>query len=318
MTIEIEITKEYDGVKPKNFLKKRIDLPFDKIVKLILDKRITLNGKKIKKEDVLKNGDIVKIWPNDVTLREAKKNHENSQNLGLECIFDNEDFAVFNKTADIVVQGAQHKNTAISLHLAWYKEHLGDNSDFEYFHAHRLDKDTSGALVVAKTLPALRELNRIFRGREITKKYMCICLGEFEEKEGKVELFLKKNPEGSREKMSICSEKDEEALKSISLYKVLEEYEIEGETLSLVEVEIKTGITHQIRVHMKSLGHPILMDTMYGNSVVNKIFEPKLKRQFLHSTNLAFEYEGKKFEFTAGFTPDLIEFMEYLEENREE
>jgi len=315
MSIEITITKEYDGVKPKNFLKKKIDLPFFKIVQMIPEKRITLNKKKIKQDDVLRTGDVIKIWPHDVKLREVEKKFINMKNLGIDTLFENEDFLVLNKTANITVQGAQETDRSLSLHLAYLKNKNNDENDFEYFHAHRLDKDTSGCLVVGKTRGSVRDLNEIFRTRNVTKKYLALCVGSFDESSGTVEIGLKRTPEGVREKMEICSLDDLEGKKSISLYKVIEEFDYDGEILSLVEVEIKTGITHQIRMHMKYLGCPILGDKMYGNSSVNRKFEKLLDRQFLHSSNLAFEFEGKKYDFKAPLTYDLQKFMDLIKEN---
>lgn len=312
MSIEIKVTKEYDGVKPKNFLKKKIDVPFFKVVNLISDKRITLNGKKIKQDDVLHEGDVIKIWPHDISLRDVKKYHENMEDLGIDVIYENADFIVFNKLPGIVVQGAQHDNKSISLHLAWHKNKIGDLSDFEYFHAHRIDKDTSGLLVVAKTAVSIRDLNEIFRERGVVKKYICLCVGEFDKKEGEIDVFLKRTEEGVREKVKVCKTKEGDAKKSLSYYKVVGEFEYKDEILSLVEVEIKTGITHQIRVHMKYLGHPIVGDKMYGNSSVNRLFEGKLDRHFLHASHLEFEYNGEKYVFDAPLTKDLENFMKNL------
>ncbi len=305
MPKEIIISSEDDGLKPKNFLKKKLDVPFYKIITLIKEKRITLNKKKIKQDDVLRSGDIIKIWLDDIQINEKVKYQKNAQNLGLECIFDNQDFAVFNKTSGIVVQGSQEENISISLHLAWYKQHIKDNTDFEYFHAHRLDKDTSGCIVIAKNINALRELNRIFRDKDIIKQYICLCCGIFENKKGRIEQYMLKNPQGSREKMRICSKSEKDSKLSISEYDVIGEYEYKNEQFSLVKVNIKTGITHQIRCHMKFLGHPVVMDSMYGNSVVNTMFADLLNRQFLHAEHIEFSYNGKKNSFCARLTQDL-------------
>jgi len=312
MSFEIKITKDYDGIKPKSFLKKKLDLSFFKIPRLIKDKRITINGKKIKEDTILKDGDILKVWPNDIKLREVKKEFREKKDLGLEIIYENNDFIIFNKLSGVIVQGAQDNSKSLSLHLAYYKDKIDDKSDFEYFHVHRLDKDTSGALVVAKNRVALRELNKIFRTREIKKKYLALVVGKPKEKEGMIEVFMKRNPEGSREKMSIVSENDSLSKKSISLYKVISEYEKEGNIFSLIEVEIKTGITHQIRVHMKSLGCPIVGDKMYGNSYINQEYNEVLDRQFLHAKSISFTFDNNLYNFEADLTEDLKNFLEYI------
>lgn len=312
MSIEIIIEPEYDGVKPKNFLRKKLDVPFFMVVKMISEKRISLNGKKIKKDSVLKKGDVLKVWPHDIKLREETKNHRNKKDLGLDVIFENDDFIVFNKLPDVVVQGAQHNDMSLSLHLAYYQDKIGENLDFEFFHVHRLDKDTSGCLVVAKNKVALRELNEVFRKKDIVKKYLCLCVGEFDSVSGKVDVIMRRCEQGVREKMRIVADKKPGDKRSISLYKVVDEFEFRNEVFSLVEVEIKTGVTHQIRVHMKSLGHPIFGDNMYGVAAVNSEFEKKLSRQFLHASHLEFDYKGKHFSFDAPLSSDLDSFLRYI------
>lgn len=312
MTFEIKITKDYNGVKPKNFLKKKLDIPFFKIPGYLRDKRITINGKKIKQETIMKTGDIIKVWLDEIKLREVESNFKEKKDLKLKVIYEDEDLLVFNKLPNVIVQGAQHNDMSLSLHLAYYKDKIKDNADFEYFHVHRLDKDTSGVLVVAKNRTTLRDLNKIFRSREIKKKYVCLVLGKPDKTKGLIEEFMKRNPEGIREKMSICNESEFDAKKSISNYKVLAEYEYENEEFSLIEVEIKTGITHQIRVHMKHLGCPILGDKMYGNSVINSKFETELNRQFLHAKSLKFEFNNTNHKFNADLTQDIDSFLKKL------
>lgn len=315
MSFEIKITGDYNGVKPKNFLKKKLNLSFFKIPRLIKDKRITLNGKKIKEDSILRTGDIVKIWPDDVKLRELKKNFVDKKDLNLNVIYENDNFIVFNKLPEVIVQGAQDNSKSLSLHLAYYKDKIKDESDFEYFHVHRLDKDTSGVLVVAKNRVTLRDFNQLFRTRNVKKKYLALVVGRPKLDEGEVNVFMMKNPEGSREKMRVCSEKDNFAKKSISLYKIIEEFDYNGDTFSLIEVEIKTGITHQIRVHMKHLGCPIIGDKMYGNSFINQEYGKYINRQFLHAKSLEFEYDNNKFKFEAPLIDDLNLFLDKIKNN---
>ena len=295
-------------MKTKNFLKKRIDLPFNSLIKHIKNKRITLNGKKIKEESILREGDIIKVWLDEIKLREVKKNFVSKKDLGIDVIFENEDFLVLNKLAGIVVQGAQEDEESLSLHLAYLKDKNKDTSDFEYFHVHRIDKDTSGILVCAKNRVALRELNKIFRLRDVVKKYLCLSVGSFNKDSGEIKLKLQRNPSESREKVSVNKGEIgnfEWVKNSISKYRVLKEFMFNSETYSLVEVEIETGVTHQIRVQMKYLNHPIVGDKMYGNSFVNDQFKDILNRHFLHASIIEFEYNGKKYSFEAPFTSDL-------------
>ncbi|MCA9495336.1 MAG: RluA family pseudouridine synthase [Nanoarchaeota archaeon] len=314
MPYEIKISPEYDGVKPKNFLKKKLDLQYHELLKHLKNKRITLNKKKIKEDTILRKGDILKIWLDEIKLREiSEAKHTKMQNMNIPVIFENENFIVLNKPADIIVQGAQDNQTSISLHLAYIQNKNKDYEDnFEYHHAHRIDKDTSGILVVAKQRNSLRILNKRFSDKNVIKKYLCLCLGKFKDKSGKIDIILKRNPQGIREKVSVGIETDDEARKTLSYYNVKEEFEHFNQTFSLVEVEIKTGYTHQIRVHMKYLGHPIIGDKMYGNSIINEEFTNILNRHFLHAKSIEFEYKEKQFKFEAELTKDLKNTLEFL------
>lgn len=309
MSKEIIITQEYNGTSPKSYLKKLIDLPYFQTTKLIKDKRITLNGKKIR-DQKLSTGDVIKVWKDDIPLRVKEVKKIESKDLGIPLIFENEDFLVLNKLPGIVVQGAQDNDTSLSYHLEYLRIKNKDSSN--YMHVHRLDKDTSGVLVIGKNLVALRELNRVFRERNIIKKYVCLCVGRFEKSKGIVDVYLKRAPEGSSEKMQVVDKSDNEAKLSISEYEVIDEFSYKDLDLSLVEVVLKTGLTHQIRVHMKYLGCPIICDTMYGNSYANRTFEGVLNRQFLHAKSIELNYKDKKFKFEAPLTKDLKEVMELL------
>ncbi len=314
MTFEIIVTKEYEGNSPKSFIKKHVDVPYWKIPQLLKDKRITINKKKIKQDTILKEGDVIKVWLNELKpILQTQKENRKIKNLNIEKIYENEDFIILNKKPGIVVQGAQDNELSLSYHLEYLKEKNKDSSSFDYIHAHRIDKDTSGILVVGKNLIALRKLNEIFKNRDVKKKYVCLCLGKFEKKTGTIENWIKRAKQGSKEKAIISNDKSEDAKKAITIFKVLKEIEFENDIFSFVEVEIKTGLMHQIRAHMKYLKHPIIGDSMYGNSFLNKKLENVLKRQFLHAISLEFEWNGKNMKFEAPLADDLKKTVEFLE-----
>ena len=308
MSYEIQIDEEFNGVKPKNYLKKRLDIPFNSLIKFLKEKRITLNGKKIKDDSILKTGDIIKVWLDTIKLREEQYVPQERKNLHIDTIFEDQDFLVLNKPSNIIVQGSQDNQNSLSLHLAYLKHKNNDTTPFNYFHVHRIDKNTSGILVCAKNKISLRDLNQAFRERSVIKKYICLCEGSFAKPNGEIRVNLQRNPQDQREKVSVVNtnkNKAEWVKQSHSNYRVLEEYEYNNTMFSLVEVEIKTGVMHQIRVHMKHIGHPIVGDTMYGKSVINRELEPILKRQFLHATSIEFEYKNQKHKFGAPLLDDL-------------
>ncbi|MEG2437564.1 MAG: RluA family pseudouridine synthase, partial [Cetobacterium sp.] len=141
---------------------------------------------------------------------------------------------------------------------------------------HRLDKDTSGLIVVAKNDVAHVKLTEMFKDKTIEKRYLCICKGNFKNIKGRIETLIGRDPK-DRKKMAVVTENGKVA---ITNYEVVDSVD----NFSLVEVGIETGRTHQIRVHMKSLNHPILGDSTYGNS------DNIAKRQMLHSYYLKFNH----------------------------
>ena len=221
-------------------------------------------------------------------------------------ICQNKDFLVLNKPAGVVVQGAQDNPNSLSYHLEFLRRKNKGNEN--YFHVHRLDKDTSGVLVCSKNIVSRRNLNKVFRDKDMKKVYFCLCYGKFKNKKGRIEINLERTPPEIREKVAVSKF----GKYSLSSYKVIREYKFRGETYSLVEVSIKTGVTHQIRVHMKYIGHPIACDKMYGNSFVNKNFKQILNRQFLHAKLLKFKYKGKRYSFEAPLTDDLKKVIQVL------
>ncbi len=308
MPYEFKIDEKYEGISPKNFLKKKIDCSYDSIFKYIKDKRITLNKKKIKSDIKLKKGDIIKVWLDTIPKKEEKEElvKRISKNLKISMIYQNKDFLVLNKSAGVVVQGAQDNPTSLSYHLEYLRQK--DKGSENYFHVHRLDKDTSGVLVCSKNIISCRNLNKVFRDKDMKKIYVCLCYGKFKNKKGRIEVNLERTPPEVREKVVVSKS----GKYSLSSYNVIREYKFKGDVYSLVEVSIKTGVTHQIRVHMKYINHPIVCDKMYGNSFVNNNFKRILNRQFLHAKILEFKYNDKKYSFDAPLTDDLKKVIQVL------
>lgn len=310
MTYEFIIDDEYMGISPKNFLKKKIDLPYNQIFDYIKNKRITLNGKKIKTDMKLKKGDIIKVWldtiPKKKDLTLAKSN-VSPTNLKIPLLYENSDFLVLNKLPGIIVQGAGDNEFSLSHHLEFLRRKNKDDSI--YFHVHRLDKETSGVLVCSKNLVSRRDLNAVFKEKDMEKIYICLCKGYFKKSSGKVECKLERSPPNSKEKVFVSKSSGKY---SLSEYKILGEYNLKGEPVSLVQVKIKTGVTHQIRVHMKSLNHPILGDWMYGNIYLNEKFKYLIPRQFLHAKLLSFNYKNKKYSFEADYPFDLKKVLKLI------
>lgn len=242
------------------------------IQKLIKDGFVNISGKKITKSGLkLKGNETVEvIFPEEKDLELVP------QDIPIEIIYEDEAIAVINKGPDMVVHPAHGNYSGTLVNALLYRlDKLSDlNGDIRPGIVHRLDKDTSGIIVVAKTNEAHEKLAEMFKEKNLEKTYICIAKGIFKDKEERLETFIGRDPK-ERKRMAVV---EENGKKAISNYKVLDE----GKNHSLVQVKIETGRTHQIRVHMKYLNHPILGDTTYGNSTDG------VKRQMLHAYRLKF------------------------------
>ncbi|MFP4401775.1 MAG: RluA family pseudouridine synthase [Candidatus Nanoarchaeia archaeon] len=313
---EIEVKSEFDSVKPKNYLKKILDVNYNQLIKAIKNKRISLNGKKIKEDSILRRGDIIAVWDASIQLRKniTIDKYNSSKQLGktmpvemkdlnIEILFEHKDFLVLNKRAGVVVQGAYDNDESLSKHLR-YLEH--NFSQFSHLHhVHRLDKDTTGCLLIGNGTQQIRELNALFQQSAISKQYLAICSGHFENKEDTIELKLRRNEEEKLPKVIVDDVGKTTKLK----YRVVEEFEKNDEQLSLVEIELITGFMHQIRVTMHHLNHPIVGDVMYSNERVNEVFSSIILRQLLHAYKLEFKWGEEDIVVTAELPEDFKKIM---------
>jgi 23S rRNA pseudouridine1911/1915/1917 synthase len=179
---------------------------------------------------------------------------------------------------------------------------------------HRLDKDTSGLLVAAKTEAAHESLGDQFRAREVFKSYVALVYGIVKQESGRIEQPIARDPR-NRTRMAIVPG----GRGALSLYQVRRSYN----SFTLLDVELKTGRTHQIRVHLAWLKHPVVADELYGGGRENSIRDAqlrarirKLKRQFLHAERLGFRHPetGEPMKFVAPLPAELTQFLEFLED----
>lgn len=233
----------------------------------IQNKKVTKNGNKLKGNEVI----IIKLpEPENLDLI--------PEDIPLDIVYEDKDIVVINKGPDMVVHPAygNYSGTLVNALLYHIKDLSTINGVIRPAIVHRLDKDTSGIIVVAKNNSSHLALAEMFKEKTLEKTYVCIVKGILKEKEGRIETLIGRDSR-DRKKMAVVRENGRIA---ISNYKVLDE----SKNHSLVEVKIETGRTHQIRVHMKSLNHPILGDTTYGSP------SDKAKRQMLHAYSLKFNH----------------------------
>ena len=281
-TIEIIDSEIEDkGKRLDAFLDEKIeDMTRSYIKKLIDDGDITIVGKnRVKSGNKLKGNEKV-----EVKIPEDELLNVEAENIPIDIVYEDEHMVIINKEPDVVVHPAPGNYTGTLVNAVMY--HIKDlstiNGVIRPGIVHRLDKDTSGLIIIAKNDKAHLKLTDMFKDKTIDKTYVCICKGNFKESSGRIENIIGRNPK-DRKKMAVVEKNGKPA---ISNYRVIQE--VEG--FSLVEVGIETGRTHQIRVHMKGLNHPVLGDEVYGNH------SKYAKRQMLHAYKLEFNHPvtGKK------------------------
>lgn len=280
-TITVQANENDKGKRIDSFLNEVIEDATRSYIQKIIDggyveitgKKTTKSGNKLKGTET-----IVVNLPEDETLDLVP------EDIPLEIIYEDSDIVIINKAPNMVVHPAHgnYNGTLVNALLYHIKDLSTINGVIRPGIVHRLDKDTSGVIVVAKHDEAHTTLSDMFKEKTLEKTYVCIAKGIFKDKSGRIETLIGRDPR-DRKKMAVVTENGKIA---ISNYEVLDE----SKNYSLVKVRIETGRTHQIRVHMKSLNHPILGDATYGNSTDG------IARQMLHAYRLKFTHPISKKE----------------------
>lgn len=284
-----------------------------RLQRLIDDEEILVNGKSAKASYKLRAGDAI-----EVELAAPPSAGFTPENIPLEIVFEDDDLVVVNKPAGIVVHPAAgaHSGTlanALAYHFQQLSTHAGA---IRPGIVHRLDKDTSGLLVAAKTESAHENLADQFRARGVFKSYAALVYGVVRLEAGRVEQPIARDPR-NRTRMAVVSGGRE----ALSLFKIRRSYN----SFTLVDVELKTGRTHQIRVHLSWLKHPVVGDELYAGGRENSIQDVqlraqirKLNRQFLHAEQLGFSHPrtGEQMRFVAPLPAELTDLLEELERRR--
>jgi 23S rRNA pseudouridine1911/1915/1917 synthase len=236
------------------------------------------------------------------------------ENIPLDIIFEDDQIIVINKPPGLVVHPAAGiYSGTLANGLAFHFQQLSQSSTMRPGIVHRLDKDTSGLLVVAKTESAHENLGDQFRAREVFKNYVALVYGVVKQATGRVEAPIARDPR-NRTRMAIVPG----GRGALTLYSVKRSYG----GFTLLDVELKTGRTHQIRVHLASLKHPVVGDDVYGSGRENNLQDVqlrarirKLNRHFLHAEKLGFRHPktGAPLSFSAPLPHQLTQFLELLE-----
>ena len=257
---------------------------------------VLVNGLPLKKREFPKIGDEI-----DVCFLLTPEISLEPQDIPLDILYEDEHLIAVNKPANMVVHPAPgHPNNTFVNALLFHCRNLPVADSVRPGIVHRLDKDTTGILLAAKTSQAHAKLVEIFSQRRIQKDYLAVCIGT--PKDGLIDAPIKRHPI-HRKEMAVCPLDGKEAK---SICRVLRK----NEQLSLVEVNLLTGRTHQIRVHLKHVGTPVLGDPVYGSLNANKKFNAP--RQMLHALRLRFSHPitGAPVDLTAPIPKDLLPYTQ--------
>lgn len=289
---ELHVTANEAGQRLDKLLAKFLNqAPKSFLYKMMRKKNIVLNGKKCTGNEKLKQGDSIKFFFSDETIEKfsagtyvtPKKEKINM----LPIIYEDEQVLLMNKPVGVLSQKAKDSDvSAVEILINYLIEtNQLSKEQFKTFHpsiCNRLDRNTSGILVAGKTLPALQEMNRFFKERTIAKYYRCLVKGRVIKNEDYIKGYLVKDQKTN--KVSITKKKTEEGVPIETEYCVIQS----NDEVSLLEVHLITGKTHQIRAHLASIGHPIIGDYKYGDKQINEMYRQEygLKSQLLHAYRL--------------------------------
>ena len=312
------------GKRLDAFLSERIEgWSRSRLQRLITDGDVLVNGKTAKASYKLHQNDEI-----DVDLVEAPAAVFEPEDIPLEIVFEDEWLAVINKPAGMVVHpGAGNSSGTLANAIAWHFKfqipdsrsgpkseiwNLESGTDSRIGIVHRLDKDTSGLIIVAKDEETHEALSNQFRDRVVTKQYVALVHGSPRENSGTIDRPMARD-RWHRTKMTVAAN----GRSALSLWKVRQRFE----KFTLVDVEIKTGRTHQIRVHLASINHPVVGDETYNegrdNTIANvdvKNAIRKMGRFFLHAEKLSFAHprSGERLSFTTEIPAELKELLDLL------
>ena len=272
------------------------ELSRTRVQKLITAGKITVNGQKTKPGHRLSPGDTI-----DIDIPPTPPQELKPEAIPLKIIYEDDDLLVVDKPAGLTVHPApgHPAHTLVNAILAHFP-HLADMGDsLRPGVVHRLDKDTSGVMLVAKNSQAQADLAKQFKAHSVTKAYLALVKGKLEPEEGVIEADIGRDPR-HRQKMAVVAEGRE----ARTDYRVIEY--IGGYTL--LEIMPETGRTHQIRVHLAAIGFPVVGDKVYG------VEAKHLSRQFLHASRLGFKLPstGEYVEFESELPEDLKKALEAI------
>ena len=297
---KVTVDPEYAGQRIDNFLRRELPgLPKGRLYRLLRRGEVRVNGGRIKAEYKLCEGDVVRIPPVRLAPAGAPPADKQAASIADRVLYEDKRLLVIDKPSGVAVHGGSGVSHGIVELLRHARPEIRDLSL-----VHRLDRETSGCLVLAKRRSALRELHQKFRDGLVEKNYLALVIGDWQHGEVLVDAPLEVRHRKGGERHVIVSEAGKPAETKIRLSRRYGDY-------SLVQCSPLTGRTHQIRVHAAAAGHPLAGDERYGEEGANRRLKKLgLPRLFLHAQSIAFQDDsGNDLHFTAPLADDLERFL---------
>ena len=295
--MEIKVTT--DNIRLDKFLSDNTEYSRSLIQNMIENEAITVNNKKEKASYKISNGDIINIEDDYIKPIDIEP-----EKMDLKIVYEDEDIIVVDKPSGLVVHPGSGVSTNTLVNgLAYYTNSLSDISgELRPGIVHRIDKDTSGLLMIAKTNKAHEILSYYFKNKLVKREYIALLTGEFPHESATIDAPIGRSKE-NRVKMAVTDINSKNAVTNL---KVLKRYK--GYTL--VSCILETGRTHQIRVHMQYIGYPIYNDPVYNTKKATEF------GQFLHSYKMTFDHpiSKKHIELTCPLPKEFEDFLKTLEE----
>ncbi len=304
------------GTRLDQFVATNADLTRSAAARHIEEGAVTVNGKAVAKNYKIGKGNVVEI-----TLPEPEAAEALPENIPLDIVYEDDDIIVVNKPVGMVVHPAAGNPTGTLVNALLY--HCGSSLSgvggvIRPGIVHRIDKDTSGLLVVAKNDEAHLNLSAQLKEHHISRIYTAIAVGNFREEEGTVDAPIGRHPV-DRKKMAVIHNSELRSRDAVTHWSVMARGEADGNAFTLLRCQLETGRTHQIRVHMASVGHPLLGDTVYGGA--NTRFEAHHKKhivgQCLHAGELHLTHPrtGEEMQFEAPMPQNMQHVVDILFKN---
>ena len=289
--MEVKVTK--NNIRLDQYLSQELDISRSKIQKLIKDKRIFVNGKNVNSSYLVSENEIIDV-DDDLSF----EIHINPENIDVDVVYEDDYLLIVNKKSGMVVHPAPGNYSGTLVNALMGRFNLSNKDNIRPGIVHRIDKDTSGLLVVAKQDEVHEALSKMIKNKEVERKYIALVEGVINHETGTIDAPIGRDI-NNRQKMMVTDINSKDA---ITHFRVLKRYKDK----TLIECKLETGRTHQIRVHMDYIGHPIVNDPVYGKSKKVTPFG-----QMLHSKSIRFIHPITKKEiYIESELPK--EFQDYL------